>query len=479
MFYDIQPTIDVFALNSMTNEVIFNSELVSRYDQPGPRYTSYPPVNQFTDKVGASDYCLWARNSNGDPIPRPLSLYFHIPFCNTVCYYCACNKVVTKDHSRAAPYLEDLCREIELQSKLFDSDRVVEQLHWGGGTPTFLNNEQTQMLMEKIGRHFRLRQDDGGEYSIEIDPRTTDAGTISHLRSLGFNRLSLGVQDFDESVQRAVNRLQSIEQTRAVIDQARDSRYKSINIDLIYGLPLQTVSRFSQTLETLIDLNPDRIELYNYAHLPHRFPPQRRIKQEDLPPAEEKLAIFQLAVKRLTKADYIYIGMDHFAKPRDELAIAQRRGTLHRNFQGYSAHSACDSVAMGVSAISNIGDHFSQNTNDLKIYHDDLQINRLPIYRGCETNAEDILRREIIQQLICHFKLDFSRIEKLCDIDFKRHFSKELKRLKPMEKDGLLQVSRNEILILASGRLLIRNICMVFDHYISSEEKTSVYSPVI
>lgn len=463
----------------MTNEVIFNSELVSRYDQPGPRYTSYPPASRFTDKVDAADYCLWARSSNGDPIPKPLSLYFHIPFCSTICYYCACNKVVTKDRSRVAPYLEDLCHEIELQSKLFDADRVVEQLHWGGGTPTFLNNEQTQMLMEKIGRHFRLRSDDGGEYSIKIDPRTTDAGTISHLRSLGFNRLSLGVQDFDELVQQAVNRVQSIEQTRAVIDQARVSRYKSINIDLIYGLPLQTVERFSQTLKTLIDLNPDRIALYNYAHLPHRFPPQRRIKQEDLPPAEEKLAIFQLAVERLTKAGYIYIGMDHFAKPLDELTIAQRRGTLHRNFQGYSAHSTCDSVAMGVSAISNIGDHFSQNTGDLKVYHDSLQNNRLPIYRGCETNPEDILRRGIIQQLICHFRLDISRIERLWNIDFKRHFSTELQCLKPMEKDGLLQLSDDEILVLASGRLLIRNICRVFDRYMDSQENTSVFSRLV
>ncbi len=333
--------------------------------------------------------------------------------------------------------------------------------------------------MDKIGQHFRLRSDDGGEYSIEIDPRTTDAGTIIHLRKLGFNRLSLGVQDFNEQVQQAVNRVQSIEQTREVIDQARNSRYKSINIDLIYGLPFQTVSSFSDTLETLMELNSDRIALYNYAHLPHRFPPQRRIKQKDLPPPEEKLAIFQLAVERLTKAGYIYIGMDHFAKPLDELAIAQRRGTLHRNFQGYSAHSACDSVAMGVSAISNIGDHFCQNISDLKIYHDNLQQNRLPIYRGCETRAEDILRREVIQQLICHFKLDISCIEKLWKIDFNSHFSTELQRLKPMEEDGLLQLSHNKILILASGRLLIRNICMVFDHYLASEENTNIFSRMI
>ena len=310
----------------MINEVSFHPDLISRYDQPGPRYTSYPTANQFTDQIGASDYCMWARHSNGDPIPKPLSLYFHIPFCNTICYYCACNKLVTKDHSRAQPYLNDLFREIELQSELFDSDRVVEQLHWGGGTPTFLDDKQTQMLMDKIGQHFRLRQDDGGEYSIEIDPGTTEANTISHLRSLGFNRLSLSVPDFDEKAQRAVNRIQSFEQTRAVIYQTAASRFKSINIDLIYGLPFQTVSRFSKSLDILIELSPDRIALYNYAHLPRRFPPQRRINQEDLPRPEEKLGILQLAIDR-----------------------------------------------------------------------------------GCKTDAEDILRREIIQQLICHFGLDINR----------------------------------------------------------------------
>ena len=335
------------------------------------------------------------------------------------------------------------------------------------------------MLMDKIGKHFKLHQDDGGEYSIEIDPRTTDASTISHLRSLRFNRLSLGVQDFDQQVQRAVNRVQSIEQTRAVVDQARASRFKSINIDLIYGLPLQTVSGFEQTIKTLIDLNPDRIALYNYAHLPHRFPPQRRIKQEDLPSPENKLAIFQMAIERLNEAGYIYIGMDHFAKPLDELAVAQRRGTLHRNFQGYSAHSACDSVAMGVSAISNIGDHFSQNTTDLKTYHESLENNRLPIHRGCETNAEDILRREIIQQLICHFKLDIGRIEKHWEIEFQRHFSDELKLLKNMQEDGLLELSREKIEILASGRLLIRNICMIFDLYNNSPINANAYSRTI
>ena len=349
----------------MANHITFNRELIKRYDHTGPRYTSYPTANQFNKRIDALDYTCWARQSNEDPIPRSLSLYFHLPFCNTICYYCACNKIVTKNTQRAVDYLVDLHHEIELQGELFDSDRVVEQLHWGGGTPTFLNEEQMQQLMLKIGQHFRLRSDNGGEYSIEIDPRSTNSITIKHLRSLGFNRLSVGVQDFDAEVQRAVNRIQSVDLTQSVIQSARRWEFKSINIDLIYGLPLQTVSRFAETLDTLINLNPDRIALYNYAHLPHRFPPQRRIDAADLPKAEVKLSILQYSIECLTQAGYVYIGMDHFARPNDELAVAQHEGTLHRNFMGYSTHSNCDSAAMGVSAISNIGDHFCQNTTDI------------------------------------------------------------------------------------------------------------------
>ena len=463
----------------MTNHIAFNPELIKRYDQPGPRYTSYPTANQFNERVDARDYTTWAKQSNEYPIPRPLSLYFHLPFCNNICYYCACNKIITKNTQRAVDYLADLHHEIELQSELFDSDRVVEQLHWGGGTPTFLTGEQMQQLMLNISQHFRLRSDDGGDYSIEIDPRSTDSNTIKHLRSLGFNRLSVGVQDFDAKVQRAVNRIQSVALTQSVIESARRCGFKSINIDLIYGLPLQTVSRFAETLETLIELNPDRIALYNYAHLPHRFPPQRRINAADLPEAEEKLSILQYSIERLTQAGYVYIGMDHFARPNDELAVAQYQGTLHRNFQGYSAHSHCDSVAMGVSAISNIGDHFCQNTTDIIVYHEQLRENKLPIYRGYETHAKDILRREIIQQLICFFRLDVANIEQHWTIDFKDYFTSELKRLEPMQADGLLVVTNDEIQVLDSGRLLVRNICMVFDRFIGLRACNGLFSRLV
>jgi oxygen-independent coproporphyrinogen-3 oxidase len=463
----------------MSGNIIFDPELIQRYDLAGPRYTSYPTANQFNEMVSSRDYCQWANLSNEEPIPRPLSLYFHLPFCNTICYYCACNKIITKNSQRAVDYLKDLHLEIELQGRLFNPDRSVEQLHWGGGTPTFLTNEQIQQLMAKIRRHFNLRNDDGGEYSIEIDPRSTDSDTIKQLRDLGFNRISIGVQDFDHEVQRAVNRIQPLDLTRSVLDAARINQYKSINIDLIYGLPLQTVESFSATLETLIELNPDRIALYNYAHLPTRFPPQRRINEIDLPDSKAKLAILQYSIERLIQAGYVYIGMDHFAKPNDELTTAQNNGNLHRNFQGYSAHSECDSVAMGVSAISNIGDHYSQNTSDIKIYHDQLTDNKLPIYRGHTTRPKDILRRDIIQQLICFCRLDIKSLEQRWSIDFNNYFDPELKQLQRMQADNLLSISDGEIRVLEKGRLLVRNICMVFDRYIDSDIGSKLHSRLV
>ncbi len=463
----------------MSNKVIFDSELIARYDRPGPRYTSYPPATQFSEQINASHYKRWAHDSNEDPIPRPLSLYFHIPFCNTICYYCACNKVITKNKQRAVDYLEDLYREITLQSQLFDHDRVVQQLHWGGGTPTFLEHDQISALMQQIDQHFQLLKDDGGEYSIEIDPRTASVNTIGLLRELGFNRASLGVQDFDPDVQKAVNRIQSIEMTDDIFQAARNTGYKSINIDLIYGLPLQTVDSFSKTLETLIELNPDRIALYNYAHLPTRFPPQRRINDAELPAPEVKLDILQLSIERLIQAGYVYIGMDHFAKPLDELSVAQRRGSLHRNFQGYSAHSECDSVAMGVSAISNIGNHYCQNSPDLETYHAELTEGRLPIYRGCQTDQEDVMRREIIQQLVCHFHLDIPTIEARWHIDFKALFANEIEKLKIMEKDQLLKLNSDSIDVCEGGRLLVRNICMIFDRYINTADSKGQFSRLV
>ncbi|TNF86201.1 MAG: oxygen-independent coproporphyrinogen III oxidase [Gammaproteobacteria bacterium] len=463
----------------MTKPPLFQEDLIQRYDKPGPRYTSYPPATEFHDKITEADFRAWARASNEELIPKPLSLYFHIPFCSSICFYCACNKVITRRKEKAEPYLQDLYHEIEIQSRLFDQDREVRQLHWGGGTPGFLTHEQSQRLMEKIAQHFKLSHADDGEYSIEIDPRVMQKGGVKHLRNLGFNRISIGVQDFDERVQKAVNRIQSLEVTTAVIDEARRNGIRSINIDLIYGLPHQTVESFAETLETIIRLDPDRIAIYNYAHLPHRFPPQRRIQAEDLPSSAEKLAILHNAIDMLCNAGYDYIGMDHFAKPTDELAVAQRNGSLHRNFQGYSAHAQCDSIGFGVSAISQVHDNFSQNAITLDAYHDSLEHERLPVIRGYQSNSEDLLRREIIQGLSCHFHLDTQAIGHRWNLDFAQHFASELERLTEMEEDGLVELGDDEIMVLEGGRLLVRNICMVFDAYQQPERVTELFSRTV
>ena len=467
------------SITLMSKPTLFHEDLINRYDRPGPRYTSYPPATEFHDGITEDDYREWARQSNEEPIPKPLSLYFHIPFCSSICYYCACNKVITKRKEKAEPYLEDLFREIEIQASLFDSDREVRQLHWGGGTPGFLSHEQSQQLMDKIKRHFAVKTGVGNEYSIELDPRVVEKGGIAHLRRLGFNRISLGVQDLDEKVQIAVNRIQSLEETRAIIDDARRHAFRSINIDLIYGLPHQTLKSFSSTLDCIIDLAPDRIAMYNYAHLPHRFPPQRRIQLEDLPDSSEKLDILHSAIDKLADAGYDYIGMDHFARPDDELAVAQRNGTLHRNFQGYAAHAQCDSIGFGVSAIGQVSDNFSQNTTGLDAYHESLAQSRLPIIRGYSSTQEDLLRRDIIQQLVCHFRLDTDSLSRAWNIDFREHFTWELARLAAMEKDGLLTIGDGEIRVLTPGRLLVRNICMVFDRYQQQPNSKGTFSRTI
>jgi oxygen-independent coproporphyrinogen-3 oxidase len=463
----------------MSRPSLFQEDLINRYDRPGPRYTSYPPATEFHDGITEIDYRDWARQSNEEPIPKPLSLYFHIPFCSSICYYCACNKVITRRKERAEPYLQDLYREIEIQASLFDTDREVRQLHWGGGTPGFLSHDQSQQLMDKIKHHFSIKIGVGNDYSIELDPRVIEKGGIAHLRRLGFNRISLGVQDLDEKVQKAVNRIQSLEITRAIIDDARSHAFRSINVDLIYGLPHQTLQSFSKTLDSIIELAPDRIAMYNYAHLPHRFPPQRRIQPEDLPESSEKLDILHSAIDKLSDAGYEYIGMDHFARPDDELAVAQRNGSLHRNFQGYAAHAQCDSIGFGVSAIGQVGDNFSQNTTSLEEYHEKLEQSRLPIVRGYYSSQEDLLRREIIQQLVCHFRLDTRAIAKAWNIDFKKHFAWELARLAGMEKDGLVEMSAGAIVVLTPGRLLVRNICMVFDRYQQQPNSKGTFSRTI
>jgi len=446
-----------------TDASLFDPELIRRYDTSGPRYTSYPTALQFHDGFTEEDYRQAAARSNATG--GPLSLYVHIPFCDTVCFYCACNKVVTKDRAKARPYLEDVYREMALQSALFDDGRPVDQLHWGGGTPTFLSHDEMRELMQKTGEHFALKTDDTGEYSIEIDPREADAATIRVLREIGFNRISLGVQDFDPRVQKAVNRIQSFEETKEVVDTARTEAFHGVSIDLIYGLPFQTRERFLETLDRVMELDPDRLSIFNYAHLPQRFKPQRRIDANDLPSPAEKLDILGSTIGYLLDAGYVLIGMDHFAKPDDPLAIAQREGSLHRNFQGYSTHAECDMVAMGASSISQVGGAFSQNVKDLDSYHEALAAGRLPIEKGLVTSEEDALRRHVITELICHFRLSIPDVEARFGIDFSEHFADALDTLRTMTDDELVTLSDEAIVVEPRGRLLIRNICMAFDEY--------------
>jgi oxygen-independent coproporphyrinogen-3 oxidase len=450
----------------MQQTLEFDPELIQRYDASGPRYTSYPTAVQFTEAFDAARYRELAKASNAGPHAAPLSLYFHIPFCDTVCFYCACNKVITKNRKRAVPYLEQLFSEIALQGALFDHNRPVDQLHWGGGTPTFISHEQMRALMRVTGEHFQLRTDDSGEYSIEVDPREADAETIGVLRELGFNRLSLGVQDFDPAVQQAVNRIQSEAETWAVMSAARREGFKSVSVDLIYGLPLQTCERFSATLDKVIAAGPDRLSVFNYAHMPQLFKTQRQLDATQLPSAEEKLAILGLTIERLTAAGYLYIGMDHFARPDDELAIAQREGTLYRNFQGYSTHADCDLVAMGATSISKVGNSYSQNLKSLDDYGACIERGELAVFRGVELDADDLLRRDVITRLICNFELDFAAIDARFGIAFENYFADTLHALESFVADGLLAVERRSLRVLPRGRLLIRNICMQFDRYL-------------
>ena len=461
----------------MDTKLQFDLDLIRRYDVAGPRYTSYPTAADFYSGIDAQEYGEWAQASNTGQ--APLSLYFHIPFCARVCFYCACNKVVTKDRGRAVPYLQHLYKEIALQGALFERSRPVEQLHWGGGTPTFLSTEQMRELMRVTGEHFQLLDNDRGEYSIEIDPREVQDDTIGVLRELGFNRLSLGVQDFDPKVQEAVNRIQSEALTFGVMKQARDLGFRSISLDLIYGLPFQSAASFAATVDKVLAEQPDRLSVFNYAHMPERFKPQRRINAEDLPTPDEKLRILQGTIDQLTAAGYVYIGMDHFARPDDELAIAQQEGTLYRNFQGYSTHADCDLVAMGVTSIGKVGASYVQNQRDLEAYYVDLDADRLPVFRGFELDEDDRMRRQVINELICHFRLGFAGVERDYGIEFRDYFATELTELAVMEQDGLLRIEKDGIQVRPAGRLLIRNICMVFDRYLRERQQGQGFSRVI
>lgn len=464
-------------MNRDDQKPVFDPQLIRRFDVSGPRYTSYPTADRFHERFTAPDLIRLLEARSTAEAGKPLSLYFHIPFCDTVCYYCACNKIVTKDRSRAQTYLADLDREMALVSAHLTGSRKVAQMHWGGGTPTFLAPDEIRTLCAAIRSRFELAAD--GEFSIEIDPRRIAPELIALLASEGFNRISLGVQDFDPEVQRAVNRIQSFEETASIVSAARANGFRSVSLDLIYGLPLQSPERFSATLDRVLDLAPDRLALYNYAHLPQHFPPQRRIREEDLPSPEAKLEILGLAIARLTEAGYLYIGMDHFAKPEDELAVAQRDGGLYRNFQGYSTHSGCDLLGFGVSAIGQPGAAYCQNEKSLEAYHEALEAGRLPVARGTLMSRDDELRYAVIQALMCDFALDFAAIGKRWDIAFADYFATELAELTVHAGDGLCSLDGQGLRVTDSGRMLVRVLAMVFDRYLREKRSGARYSKVI
>ncbi len=464
-------------MESGSTELVVEPDLIRKYDVNGPRYTSYPTADRFVEGYGEAQCKDWLRKRNIGGINQPLSVYVHLPFCNTICYYCACNKVVTKDHGRSGKYIKYLAREMALYDELLGDDRSICQMHWGGGTPTFLSREEMRELMDALHRHFLPAPN--AEYSIEIDPRKVAPGTMAFLGELGFNRVSIGVQDFDPAVQKAVNRIQTEDETRRAMEEARANGFRSVNMDLIYGLPRQTVAGFESTLDRIIGLSPERVALYNYAHLPTVFKPQRRILQADMPAPETKLEIFKRAMERLLSAGYTYIGMDHFAKPTDDLAIAQRQGRLHRNFQGYSTHADCDLLAFGVSSIGRVGPTYYQNVKSLDEYYDALDWNHLPVLRGIELTQDDLVRRAVIQALICHFKLSTESIELAYLIDFNSYFADELADLGRFREEGLVELTPDWITITPRGRLLVRAICMVFDRYLRDNRQRASYSKVI
>lgn len=452
----------------MNNALQFDAATLRRYDRPGPRYTSYPTAPQFGQQFNEATLREHIQRSNAWPIPQPLSLYVHVPFCFSPCFYCGCNRIITRDLSRARPYLERLQREIAMLGPLFDSNREVVQVHLGGGTPNFMRPADIGALLQTASRHFRLSGSAERDFSIELDPRHVQAGDIGHYARLGFNRASLGVQDFDPEVQRAVNRMQSVDETLQVIDACRAEGFLSVNVDLIYGLPRQTIEGFARTLDTVLASRPDRLAVYSYAHLPAMFKAQRQIEDADLPGNEAKLNLLALAVEKLSAAGYGYIGMDHFALPDDDLARAQQLGTLQRNFMGYTTHADCDLIGFGMSAISHIGDSFSQNARDLPGWQRAIDSGHLPVWRGRHLDFDDVLRGEVIQQLMCQGRIDMPAIEARFAIDFPSYFAAGLAQLRPLAADGLVTVTARSIEATARGRLLLRVIAMCFDRYLDA-----------
>jgi len=451
---------------AMHTNPLFDAELLHRYDRPGPRYTSYPTAPQFTFDFDEPALRKVVRESNDDPIPRSLSIYVHVPFCASPCFYCGCNRIITRDRSLAEAYVARLVREISMTAEMFDRDRDVVQLHFGGGTPNFLSAQQLRDVVTTLRHHFHFADRCDSDVSIELDPRCLSSSDVADIAAIGFNRASLGVQDFDPAVQAAVNRVQTVEETLAIIEACRRYGMRSVNVDLIYGLPKQTPEGFAKTLDTVIAARPDRLAVYGYAHLPQLFKPQRRVDAAELPAPDAKLALLQLAIERLTTAGYVYIGMDHFALPDDDLALAQARGGLHRNFMGYTTHADSDLVGVGVSAISHIGASFSQNPRDLPTWQGAIDNGRLPVFRGMRLDDDDRLRADLIGQLMCQGEIPVSALERRYAIDFNDYFGDAMERLQPLIDDDLVRRDEGRILATSRGRLLLRNIAMCFDRYL-------------
>lgn len=457
----------------------FSEDLIRRYDVSGPRYTSYPTADRFVEAFSETEYkqALTLRKSGLASRKFPLSLYVHIPFCESLCYYCACNKIITKHHDRAAKYLRYVTREVDLHAAILGTGQPVSQLHLGGGTPTFLTDDELRELMAMLRRNFSFTP--GGEYAIEVDPRTIDVKRLDTLAELGFNRLSFGVQDFDPEVQKAVHRLQPAEQVFALVKAARERHFDSINVDLIYGLPMQSPESFDRTLAQINELRPDRIALYAYAHLPERFKPQRRIDSLELPSASAKVSMLSHSMDALLTAGYVYVGMDHFALPNDALAVAKRQGRLHRNFQGYSTQSDCDLIGLGVSSIGRIGATYSQNAKTLEDYYDHLDQGRFPVVRGIALSRDDLVRRTVIMALMCQGHVMFEAIELAFLMDFRSYFASELEALHKLEEQGLVVVEPGGIQVTDMGWFFVRAVAMVFDKYLQTDRNLAKFSKII
>ncbi len=454
-----------------------STETLKKYDVSGPRYTSYPTADRFVEAFTQDAYMLALEQRRAIAATQPLSIYVHIPFCESLCFFCACNKIVTKHHERSAEYLRYLNREIDLHIEHLGAGQTISQLHLGGGSPTFFSDEELAELMSILKRNFVFSP--SGEYSIEVDPRTVNEQRLKHLAGLGFNRLSFGVQDFDPEVQKAVHRIQPAEQVFSLVEAARRYQFESVNVDLIYGLPMQTPESFKRTLAQVVELRPNRIALYGYAHLPERFKPQRRISEYELPAAADKISMLGSALKAFIDAGYVYVGMDHFALPDDDLAIAKRQGRLHRNFQGYSTQPDCDLISLGVSAIGRVGGTYSQNAKTIEEYYDHLNHGRFPVVRGLALSRDDIVRRAVIMAIMCQGALQYESIELAYMLDFKKYFADEMVALKALEKTDMLVLEEDGLQVTDTGWFFVRAVAMVFDKHLQTDRNRARFSKIL